>query len=76
MGTGLEPETTTNINCIPYGAIVDIGSSLSMIDVEWCERMCEWCSLSKWYENECSDDSYDFVDFEKENPQNKVCPKS
>ena len=28
----------------------------------------EWCSLSKWYESEGSDDSYDFVDLEEEGP--------
>ena len=39
-----------------------------MIYVKLCERICEWCSVSKWYEDECSDDSYDFVDFEEENP--------
>ena len=66
--TGLEPETTMNINCLPYNAIVYIGSSLSMIYVELCERMCEWCSVSKWYEDECSDDLYDFDNFEEENP--------
>ena len=38
--TGLEPETKVNINCIPYDAIVDIGSSLSMMDTELCESLC------------------------------------
>ena len=38
--TGLEPETTVHLNCIPYEAIIDIGSSLSMIDVELCEDLC------------------------------------
>ena len=66
--TGLEPETTMNLNCIPYDAIVEIGSSLSMIYVKLCERMYEWCSVSKWHEDDCPDDSYDFVDFEEENP--------
>ena len=157
--TGLEPEATVNINCIPYDAIVDIGSSLSLIDVELCESLClkvnpfthdiahyvgiegtkidgsalsilgwvevelsiphmgcvlvrfwitecqydraipivlgshqvkrifsqanldridfwpkpwksvyEWCSLSKWYESDSSDDSYDFADLEEEGP--------
>ena len=28
--------------------------------------MYEWCSMSRWYEDECSDDLYD-VDFEEEN---------
>ena len=38
--TGLEPETTVLLNCIPYEAIIDIGSPLSMIDVELCENLC------------------------------------
>ena len=29
-----------NLNCIPYDSIVDIGSSLTMIDVELCESLC------------------------------------
>ena len=28
------------INFVPYDAILDIGSSLSMIDVELCENLC------------------------------------
>ena len=32
------------------------------------KSMYEWCSLSKWYESESSDDSSDFVDLEEEGP--------
>ena len=38
--TGLEPETMVYINFVPYDAIVDSGSSLSMIDAELCENLC------------------------------------
>ena len=36
---GLGPTTMVYINFVPYDAIVDIGSSFSMIDVKLCEDL-------------------------------------
>ena len=38
--TGLEPEVAVYLNYVPLDAILDIGSSLSLIDTELCESLC------------------------------------
>ena len=37
--TGLEPETLVYLNFVPFDAILDVGSSISMIDVKVCETL-------------------------------------